>query len=371
MQALSSETLALMAEKGVSPNSPMLIRAYKKESELEVWKMRPDGSYVLLKTFPICRWSGQLGPKRREGDRQSPEGFYTITPAQMNPNSAYYLSFNVGYPNAYDRAHGATGGAVMVHGVCSSAGCFSMTDRQIAEIYALTRESFAGGQRAIQMQALPFHLNATNLAKFRLDPNMPFWKELKKGVDHFEATHREVSVGVCGGRYVFGAKSANGQPLDPEAPCPALAATEPGVEALVAQRERDDEAQVAALVKQGERPVRLVYKDGAQHPVFANLTEHEVGRSEALVPPVELALDGGEGAKARSAPLAVAMKLAQGPDASSAKPAPVAAKRTPAPATKVAATPKPPSKPIATIVAAKPRVEHKKLARAEPRADDR
>ncbi|MBB4198701.1 murein L,D-transpeptidase YafK [Rhodoblastus sphagnicola] len=311
MQALSSETVALLAAKGVTADSPMLIRAYKKESEFEVWKMRPDGSYVLLKTFPICRWSGQLGPKRQEGDRQSPEGFYSITPAQMNPNSAYYLSFNVGYPNAYDRAHGATGSSVMVHGVCSSAGCFSMTDRQIAEIYALARESFSGGQRAIQMQALPFHLTATNLAKFRLDPNMPFWKELKKGADHFEATHHEVSVGVCGARYVFGVKSANGQPLDPEAPCPTLAATEPEVESLVAQRERADEAQVAALVKQGERPVRLVYKDGAQHPVFANITEHEVSRPEDLTPPVELALDGGAGGKARAAPISVAKKLAQ------------------------------------------------------------
>ncbi len=139
-QSLSGQMMALMQEKGVAPQSPMLIRAYKKELEFEVWKMRPDGTYVLLKAFPICRWSGQLGPKTHEGDRQSPEGFYSITPGMMNPNSAYYLSFNIGYPNAYDRAHGATGGSVMVHGICSSAGCFSMTDAQIAEIYALARE---------------------------------------------------------------------------------------------------------------------------------------------------------------------------------------------------------------------------------------
>jgi murein L,D-transpeptidase YafK len=310
MQALSSETTALLAEKGVSADAPMLIRAYKKESELEVWKMRPDGSYVLIKAFPICRWSGQLGPKHHEGDRQSPEGFYSITPAQMNPNSSYYLSFNVGYPNAYDRAHGATGGAVMVHGVCSSAGCFSMTDQQIAEIYALARESFAGGQHAIQMQAYPFHLNAKNLAKFRLDPNMPFWKELKKGADHFEATHQEVSVGVCGGHYVFGAKSANGQPLDAEAPCPALR-SDPAVESLVAERERADEREVAELAAKGERPVRLVYKDGAQHPFFANRVP-DVGNAQALTPPIELALDESDkDARPRKAPLAVAVKMAR------------------------------------------------------------
>ena len=114
----------------------MLIRTYKKEAEFEIWKMKADGRYVLFKTFPMCRWSGQLGPKMAEGDRQVPEGFYKITPGQMNPVSQYYLSFNVGYPNAYDRAHGASGGSIFVHGACSSAGCFSMTDEQIDQIYA-------------------------------------------------------------------------------------------------------------------------------------------------------------------------------------------------------------------------------------------
>ncbi len=270
-QPLSREMLALMQEKGVSPQAPMLIRAYKKESEFEVWKMRPDGSYELLKAFPICRWSGQLGPKTHEGDRQSPEGFYSITPAMMNPNSAYYLSFNIGYPNAYDRAHGATGGAVMVHGVCSSAGCFSMTDAQIAEIYALARESFAGGQHAIQMQSYPFHMTAQNPAKYRLDPNMAFWKELKKGHDHFEARKADVAVAVCGGHYVFDAKSANGQPLDAQAACPPLK-FDPEIEARAAERQRADDAAVADLVAKGERPVRLVYQDGGATSGF--LTPH-------------------------------------------------------------------------------------------------
>src|SRR5215211_465661 len=139
-------TLALMAQKGMSKNDPIVIRSYKKESEMEVWKRGSDGRYALLKTYPICRWSGQLGPKVREGDRQVPEGFYSVTPGLMNPNSNYYLAFNIGYPNAYDRAHGYTGGLIMVHGACSSSGCFSMTDEQIAEIYAIARESFAGGQ---------------------------------------------------------------------------------------------------------------------------------------------------------------------------------------------------------------------------------
>ncbi len=311
-QPLSGEMLALMQEKGVTPQAPMLIRAYKKEAEFEVWKMRPDGSYGFLKTFPICRWSGQLGPKTHEGDRQAPEGFYSITPAMMNPNSAYYLSLNMGYPNAYDRAHGATGGAIMVHGVCSSAGCFSMTDAQIAEIYALARESFAGGQHAIQMQSYPFHMTVQNLAKYRLDPNMPFWKELKKGNDHFEARKADVGVAVCGGHYVFDAKSANGQPLDAEAACPPLK-LDPEIEAKAAERQRADDAAIAELVAKGERPVRLVYQDGGQHPAFAHRIA-EVSRPDALTPPVELALDDPNArynAKARSASTAVALVLAR------------------------------------------------------------
>ncbi|MEN9709142.1 MAG: hypothetical protein RIQ68_1550, partial [Pseudomonadota bacterium] len=193
---IPSEVVALMHEKGSNAHQPVLIRAFKKEAELEIWKMNKDGQYVHLKTYPMCRWSGQLGPKTKEGDRQVPEGFYTITPGQMNPNSAYYLSFNVGYPNAFDRAHGYTGGQIMVHGACSSAGCFSMTDEQIAEIYAITREAFGGGQRAIQMQSLPFRMTAENLAKHRFDPNIKFWKTLKEGADQFEVSQRETKVSI-------------------------------------------------------------------------------------------------------------------------------------------------------------------------------
>jgi murein L,D-transpeptidase YafK len=286
---LSAETLNLMAVKGVGRNSPMLIRSYKMESEFEVWKMRPDGTYVLLKTYPICRWSGQLGPKRKEGDRQAPEGFYSIAPSQMNPNSAYYLSFNIGYPNAYDRAHGATGGALMVHGICSSSGCFSMTDAQIAEIYVMAREAFDAGQRAIQMQSFPFHMTAQNLAQYRLDPNMPFWRELKDGDTHFEATKRDVDVSVCARRYFFDVKPVNGQPLAPDSSCPPLM-MDASVAALVGQRERTEDAAEAALVAKGVRPVRLVYQDGGQHPSFARRIQ-DVSRPETLVPPVEIAVE--------------------------------------------------------------------------------
>ena len=144
---LSEKTLAEMASKNMDKDSPILARIFKEEAEMEVWKKNRDGEYALLKTYPICKWSGDLGPKKKVGDRQAPEGFYTITPGQMNPNSNYYLAFNTGFPNAYDRAWGYTGSDLMVHGDCSSRGCYAMTDEQIQEIYALARESFSADKR--------------------------------------------------------------------------------------------------------------------------------------------------------------------------------------------------------------------------------
>jgi murein L,D-transpeptidase YafK len=286
---IPSETLAKMDTLGTSASAPMLIRTYKQEAEFEIWKMKSDGQYALLKTYPMCRWSGQLGPKTVEGDHQVPEGFYAITPAQMNPNSHYYLSFNVGYPNAYDRALGRTGGAIMVHGVCSSAGCFSMTDAQIAEIYAIAREAFNGGQAAIQMQSFPFRMSAVNLAKHRLDPNIAFWKEIKNGADHFEVTKAEPEVLVCAKHYVFGAHSDTD--VDASAPCPANLQRDDQVEASVAEREAQDDRAVATLVAQGVKPVRLVYQDGGQNAAFAGKDEDASAPEALAAGPREITLD--------------------------------------------------------------------------------
>ena len=126
----------------------------------------------------------------------------------MNPNSQYYLSFDLGYPNAFDRAYGRTGAQLMVHGDCSSRGCYSMTDEQISEIYALGRDSFFGGQKSFQVQAYPFRMTPQNLAKHRNNPHIAFWKMLKKGNDHFEVARLEPKVNVCEKRYVFDAAVA-------------------------------------------------------------------------------------------------------------------------------------------------------------------
>ncbi len=285
---IPDETLALMDAKGTTKGAPVLIRAFKQEAELEVWKQKADGRYVYVKSFPMCRWSGQLGPKVRQGDRQVPEGFYAIPPGNMNPNSAYYLSFNIGYPNAYDRAWGRTGDAIMVHGICSSAGCFSMTDKQIGEIYAIAREAFAGGERAIQMQSFPFRMTPENLAKHRLDPNIAFWRELKRGSDYFEVTKREPSVNVCEKRYVFAA-AKGGARFDPVAACPPLD-EDAAITAALARKAARDDAEIAALVGNGVQAVATIYQDGGQNPVFAKSVA-DVSRPEALTSgPKEVAI---------------------------------------------------------------------------------
>jgi murein L,D-transpeptidase YafK len=333
---IPAKTLALMDQMGATASSPVIFRAYKKEAEFEIWKQKSDGQYALLKTYPMCRWSGQLGPKKREGDRQVPEGFYTIAPSQMNPNSHYYLSMNVGYPNAYDRAWDREGGDIMVHGICSSRGCFSMTDPQIAEIYAIAREAFNAGQREIQFQSYPFRMTSENLAKFRYDPNIAFWKELKNGSDHFDVTKAEVPVTVCNRHYVFGAK-AEGEVSAREA-CPKLI-RDPGVESAVAEKASKDDAEVADLAAKGVKPIMLVYDDGGQNPEFAGKVE--TSRPDSLAAgPREIVI----GANGKPLPTAVEVAAADAkpkPAKKGAKTPASAPVAPPADALTVASTPAP------------------------------
>ena len=231
-----------------------MIRLFKEEAELEIWKQDQTGRYALLKTYPICRWSGDLGPKIKEGDRQAPEGFYNITPGLMNPNSQYYLAFNLGYPNAFDRAHDRTGAHLMVHGDCSSRGCYAMTDEQISEIFAMGRESFFSGQSAFQVQAYPFRMTPTNMAKHRNSPHFAFWKMLKRGNDNFEVTRMEPKVDVCDRRYVFNAQGDSPQ-FNPKGKCPAIEFPQDVAEA-VDDKQRRDELQIAQLAARNSRPRR-------------------------------------------------------------------------------------------------------------------
>lgn len=380
IQPIPPATMSLMAQKGMSKYDPILVRAYKKESELEVWKKGRDGRYALMKTYPICRWSGQLGPKIREGDRQAPEGFYMVNPAHMNPNSSFYLSFDTGYPNAFDRAHGRTGSHLMVHGSCSSRGCFAMTDEAIAEVYALAREAFAGGQRAFQFQSLPFRMTPQNLAKHRYNPHMPFWKNLKEGSDHFEVTKLEPAVSVCQRRYVFNRTTNQ---LDPTGPC--RGDVDPAIASVVAQKQAEDERKVASLVASGAPAVKLVYEDGGGHSSFRevafaagdetggsfavldarqNRRLGEVSRPDALaLGPREIPMEGPGRVKSEALAVAAAQSTRARPadenpttaqaQTAAAAPAPAAA---PAQAQTPAAAPAPaPAAPV-TVAAASPSI---------------
>jgi murein L,D-transpeptidase YafK len=224
-------TVRNMEKLNMDRTAPVLIRVYKEENTLEVWKQDRTGRFALLNNYPICKYSGNLGPKIATGDRQAPEGFYDITPDQMNPMSTEYLSFNTGFPNAYDRSLGRTGSFLMVHGGCASVGCYAMTDAGIEEIYGLVDEAFKGGQEKVQLQAFPFRMTAQNLARHAGDPNVPFWQMLKTGSDAFHATERPPAVAVCDRRYVFNAAMTD-EDLDPSAPCP------PGIDLAAAARAR-------------------------------------------------------------------------------------------------------------------------------------
>jgi murein L,D-transpeptidase YafK len=273
MKELSPEMLSVLDQKQMPKESPILVRIFKEESELEVWKQTTGGRYELLRVYPICRWSGELGPKVREGDRQAPEGFYPITPGLMNPNSSYYLAINTGFPNVYDKANGRSGAFLMIHGDCSSRGCYAMTDEQIGEIYSLARESFLGGQKEFQVQAYPFRMTPKNLARHRTNPNMAFWNMLKEGYDHFEVSHLEPKIDVCDRHYVFDAQSPGGsnKPLSfsPTGRCPQYDIA-PEIAGPALEKQKNDDYQIAQLTKVNSpvAPV-LMGTDGGMNRVFA------------------------------------------------------------------------------------------------------
>ncbi len=190
-----------LSAKGLKPGDRMFIRVFKSESELEVW-MEKDGRYVLFDTYPICHWAGTIGPKLLEGDRQNPEGFYSIGPRQLHRIGRWPRSLNIGYPNTFDRAHGRTGSYILVHGGCSSVGCFAMTNAVMAEIFALTEKSLRAGQHRVDIHVFPFRMTEQNLAAHAASPWIDFWRNLKEGFDAFETTFLPPRIGICDRRYV-------------------------------------------------------------------------------------------------------------------------------------------------------------------------
>ena len=360
LRAVSTETRELMDTLGIDKYAPILMRVFKAEGKLEVWKRtRKDERFALLKTYDICRWSGDLGPKRKEGDRQAPEGFYPITPPQLNPRSSYFLAFDTGYPNSFDRAHDRTGSNLMVHGDCSSRGCFAMTDKQMQEIFALARDAFDGGQQAFQMQILPFRMTPANMHRFRHNENIAFWRMIKEGSDHFEATLREPNVQVCGKRYVF-----DQQPLDPAAKflateaCPASQIPQ-SIASAVAERRKAEAVKLAEILEHEQAtkphataaaghtplPVHAIYKSrqviraslpsagpealtllpGAEAGPTAELKQIARGEHQPAIAPVHQDATGNEAPAGTLAPAAAALASAPPPAGITAATAPVAA----------------------------------------------
>ena len=190
-----------LTAQGLAFGAPVFVRIFKREFELELWMQRGD-RFERFAIYPICRWSGDLGPKLQEGDWQAPEGFYTVTAKALNAASRWHRAFDLGYPNAFDRAHGRTGSLLMVHGGCASVGCFAMTDPVIEELWRLITAALNGGQQRFHVHVFPFRMTPENLA----NPQNPrwgaFWRDLERGYAAFEATHVPPTIAVCAGRYI-------------------------------------------------------------------------------------------------------------------------------------------------------------------------
>ena len=188
--------------KGVRLSSPVIIRVFKSESELEVWKEK-DGAFLLFATYPICHWSGSVGPKLRDGDKQAPEGYYTVNRAQTHHQGRWPKSLNIGFPNILDQSQARTGSNILIHGGCSSVGCFAMTNPVMDEIHLLTESAIDGGQEHVPVQVYPFRMTDQNMQANASSPWMNFWANMKEGYDAFEKTHQSVAVSVCDGHYYF------------------------------------------------------------------------------------------------------------------------------------------------------------------------
>ena len=189
-----------LAAKGLTKGDPIFIRIFKASSELELW-MQKGASFVLLDTYPICHWTGALGPKLREGDKQSPEGFYTVTQRQMRLPTRWRRSFDIGFPNAFDQANKRTGSHILVHGGCTSVGCYAMTDAVQDEIHALAEAALKSGQEKFHVHVFPFRMTADAMAAHAGGPWASFWADLQVAYDAFERTRTLPRIALCDQRY--------------------------------------------------------------------------------------------------------------------------------------------------------------------------
>lgn len=299
---LPADVVEKMRANDMSTRSPIMMRIFKEESVLEVWKQKGNGRFDKIAEYEICKWSGKLGPKVKEGDRQAPEGYYRIYPPQMNPRSSYYLAFNMGFPNGFDRAHGRTGTNLMVHGACSSAGCYSMTDEQVLEIYAFARDAFRGGQEYFTVAAYPFRMTPENMARHYKNPHFEFWKMLKVGYDHFEITKRPPKVDICDKRYVFNQQTEtpdakfNAGGACPATQTPALLASayttyektwNEAFDKALGTEKKAEEKRVAAELAKAEADARKAELAAAKAEADARKAEEKAAREARIAAGLE------------------------------------------------------------------------------------
>ncbi len=187
---------------GLEYGAPIFVRIFKEPKQLELW-VQQGTRFKKFRTYDMCKMSGELGPKLKQGDDQAPEGFYSVNSDWMWPHSSYHLAFNVRYPNEYDSSLGRTGSAIMVHGGCSSSGCFAMTDEKIEEIYTLAAAALINGQPEFSVHIFPFRMTDKNMQRYQGTRWHKFWSQLKEGYDLFEKNGTPPVVTVADKQYVI------------------------------------------------------------------------------------------------------------------------------------------------------------------------
>jgi murein L,D-transpeptidase YafK len=266
----TTELQKRLAAKGVPLGVPIMIRIFKQETLLEVWVDKGE-RFERFATYEICNWSGKLGPKLTEGDRQSPEGLYSIGVEQLHRVGRWRRSLDIGYPNTFDRAHGRTGSFILVHGGCSTIGCFAMTNPIMEEIFALSEAALHNGQERIQVHVFPFRMTQANLDAHAKSPWRGFWANLKDAFDAFERTHVPPQVSVCGDRYLVG-----------QSPDPGLCVANVSEASVAPATARPRYTRYARLVRRGRivasrgrRNVRQAYAAARRARVASYARRHQ------------------------------------------------------------------------------------------------
>ncbi|TCC87140.1 L,D-transpeptidase family protein [Pedobacter hiemivivus] len=196
-----------LTQAGIKGAFKLYLAAYKSEGKLELWlQSGKEKTYKLFKTYNFCAHSGMLGPKIKEGDLQTPEGFYSIN--VFNPESKFHLSLGVDYPNEIDTQRSGQekpGGDIYIHGNCVTVGCIPLTDEKIKEVYVLAVEAKNAGQLQIPVHVFPFKMTQQNLNKYlvQFPAQKAFWKNLQPGYAYFERHNVPPNILMQKDKYLF------------------------------------------------------------------------------------------------------------------------------------------------------------------------